>query len=63
VAARTHVGCARALIARGRPEDLARTPPMLDQAARAASHLGTEGIARDVAECRAALAAIGSLNS
>jgi hypothetical protein len=61
VGATTHVGWARALIARGRPE-LARTPPMLDEAAHAASDLGAESTTRDVAECRAALAAIGRLN-
>ncbi len=62
MAAHTHVGLARALIARVRLEDLARTPPMPDQAAHAASHLGAESITRDVAECRAALTAIGTLN-
>jgi hypothetical protein len=61
VGATTHVCLARALIARGWPE-LARTPPTLDQPAHAASHLGAESTTRDAAECRAALAAIGSLN-
>jgi tetratricopeptide (TPR) repeat protein len=57
--ARTHVGWARALIARGRPEDLDRAQPMLDQAHDTATRLGAEGIAREITECRAALAATG----
>ena len=56
--ARTHAGWARALIARGRPEDLERAQPMLEQADEAAGRLGAEGITREVAECGAALAAI-----
>jgi len=56
--ARTHVGWARALIARGRPEDLERAQTMLEQAHYTAGRLGAEGITRAVAECRAALAAI-----
>jgi class 3 adenylate cyclase/tetratricopeptide (TPR) repeat protein len=55
--ARTHVGWARALIARGRPEDLDRAQPMLEQAEDTAGRLGAEGITREIAECRAALAA------
>ena len=51
-------GWARALIARGRPEDLERAQPMLEQAYDTAGRLGAEGITRAVAECRAALAAI-----
>ena len=35
---------------------------MLDQAAETAERLGAEGITREVAECRDALAATGSLN-
>jgi tetratricopeptide (TPR) repeat protein len=56
--ARTHAGWARALIARGRPEDLDRAQQMLEQAKDAAGRLGAEGITREVAESRAALAAI-----
>jgi len=58
--ARTHAGWARALIARGRPEDLDRAAPMLDQARDTASRLGAEGITREITECRAALAAVSS---
>jgi class 3 adenylate cyclase/tetratricopeptide (TPR) repeat protein len=54
--ARTHVGWASALIARGRPEDLDRAQPMLEKAEDTAGHLGAEGITREIAECRAALA-------
>jgi hypothetical protein len=54
----THAGWARALIARGRPEDLDRAQQMLEQAEDAAGRLGAEGITREVAESRAALAAI-----
>ena len=57
--ARTHVGWARALIARGRPEDLERAQTMLEKAEDTATRLGAGGITRDVAECRAALAATG----
>lgn len=46
----------RALIARGRPEDLDRARPMLEQAAETAERLGAEGITREIAESRAALA-------
>ncbi len=60
--ARTHAGWARALIARGRPEDLERAQQMLDQAGDAATRLGAEGITREVAEGSATLAAIGSPN-
>jgi class 3 adenylate cyclase len=56
--ARTHVGWARALIARGRREDLDRAQPMLEKAEDTASRLGAEGITREIAECRAALAAV-----
>ena len=51
--AHTHAGWARALIARGRPEDLERAQHMLDQAE---DSVGAEGIAREIAECRTALA-------
>lgn len=57
--ARTRAAWARALIARGRPEDLDRAAPMLDQADDVATRLGAEGIAHEITECRAALAAIG----
>jgi len=56
--ARTHAGWARALIARGRPEDLERAQPMLEHAEDTARRLGAGGTTREVAECRAALAAI-----
>ena len=55
--ARTHVGWARALIARGRPEDLDRAQHMLEQAEETAERLGGGLVTREVAECRAALAA------
>ncbi len=57
--ARTHAGWARVLIARGRPEDLDRAQHMLEQAEETAARLGADGIAREVAECRAALAGVG----
>ena len=55
--ARTHVSWAQALIARGRPEDLDRVRPMLEQAEHVARRAGADGIIRKVAERRAALAA------
>ena len=55
--ARTHAGWARALIARGRPEDLDRAQHMLEQAEEPAARLGGGLVTREVAECRAALAA------
>jgi tetratricopeptide (TPR) repeat protein len=58
--ARTRVAWARALIARGRPEDLDRAQQMLEQADDSAARLGAEGITREVAQCRAALAGIGT---
>ena len=58
--ARTHAAWARALIARGRPEDLDRAQHMLEQADDSAARLGAEGITREVAQCRAALAGIGT---
>jgi class 3 adenylate cyclase len=57
--ARTHAGRAQALIARGRPEDLDGAQPLLEQAEETAGRLGAQGITREVAECREALAAIG----
>jgi len=56
--ARTRVGWARALIARGRQEDLGRAQQMLEQAEDTAGRSGAEQISREVAEYRAALAAI-----
>lgn len=55
--ARTHAGWAATLIARGHPRDLDRSQQMLAQAHDTATHLGAEGIVREVAECRAALTA------
>jgi class 3 adenylate cyclase len=51
--ARTNADWARALIARGRPQDLERAQHMLEQAEDSAH---AEGIARSIAECRSALA-------
>jgi class 3 adenylate cyclase len=56
--ARTRAGWARALIARGQQEDLDRAQQMLEQAEEVADRLGAGQVAREVAECRAALAAI-----
>jgi hypothetical protein len=56
--ARTHAAWAHTLIARGRPEDRDRAQAMLEQAQDTAARLGADGIAREVAECRGALAAI-----
>jgi len=56
--ARTHARWARALIARGRSEDLERAQPMLERAEGAADRLGANGITQEIAECHAALAAI-----
>jgi class 3 adenylate cyclase/tetratricopeptide (TPR) repeat protein len=56
--ARTRVGWARVLIARGGPDDLEGAKSMLEQAEEAAERLGAEGVMREVAECRGALAAI-----
>ena len=55
--ARTRAGWARALIARGRPEDLDRAQRMLEQAETTAGRLGGELVTREVAQCRTALAA------
>jgi class 3 adenylate cyclase/tetratricopeptide (TPR) repeat protein len=56
--ARTRTGWARALIARGRPEDTASAQQMLDQAEEVAQRLSAGLVTREVAECRAALAAL-----
>jgi class 3 adenylate cyclase/tetratricopeptide (TPR) repeat protein len=58
--ARTHVCWARALIARGRPEDLQEARPMLDLAEATAGRVGAQAITRDVADGRSALATLGS---
>jgi class 3 adenylate cyclase/tetratricopeptide (TPR) repeat protein len=58
--ARARVGWARALTARCRPEDLDRAEQMLEQSDDIAAGLGAAWIAREVAECRAAWAAISS---
>ncbi len=56
--ARTRARWAGALIARGRPEDFDRARQMLGQAEDAAGRLGAQAVTREVAECRAAFAAI-----
>ena len=58
--ARTPAGWARALIARGRPEDLERAQQMLEQAEETAERLGAGLVSREVAEGRASLATIGT---
>ena len=58
--ARTRAGWARALVARGRLEDLDRAQHMLEQAEETAERLGGGLVNREVAECRAALAAINA---
>jgi class 3 adenylate cyclase len=55
--ARTRAGWARALIARGRSEDLDRAQQMLEQAEDTAGRLGAGLVIREVGDCRAALAA------
>jgi class 3 adenylate cyclase len=57
--ARTQLDWARALLARGRPEDLQRAQHMLEQAEEVAGRLGAGLVTREVAECRAALAGVG----
>jgi hypothetical protein len=52
--ARTRAGWARALIARGRPEDFESAQQMLEQAEKTAERLGGELVTREVAKCRAA---------
>lgn len=56
--ARTRASWARALIARGQREDLDRAQQMLAQAEETAERLRWGLVTRQVAECRAALAAI-----
>jgi len=56
--ARTHVGWARALIARGQAGDLERAQQMLEHAEEVAGRLGGGLVTREAAECRTALAAI-----
>ena len=56
--ARTRAGWARALIARGHPEELEHAQTMLEQSEDTAEHLGAGLVAREVGECCAALAAI-----
>lgn len=55
--ARTRAGWSRALIARGQADDLDRAGRMLEQAEEATHRMSAGGIAKDVAECRAMLAA------
>jgi predicted ATPase/class 3 adenylate cyclase len=57
--ARTRVGWARALIARGGPGDLAGAQQMLEQAEEVAERLGGGLVTREAAECRGTLAAMG----
>jgi class 3 adenylate cyclase/tetratricopeptide (TPR) repeat protein len=57
--ARTHTSWARALIARGRPEDCDRAQTMLQQAEHTAARLGGEFVTREVAECRVTLSGVG----
>jgi len=54
--ARTHTSRARALIERGRPEDLDRAGALLEQAGDTAALLRAGGITRQIAECHAAAA-------
>jgi predicted ATPase/class 3 adenylate cyclase len=56
--ARTHVGWARALVARGQAEDLERAQHMLEQAEEVAGRLGGGLVTREAAECRTALVAM-----
>ncbi len=49
---RTHVGWARAIIARGNPDDLPRAMRMLDDAEATAARLGGALVVREVAESR-----------
>jgi class 3 adenylate cyclase/tetratricopeptide (TPR) repeat protein len=58
--ARSRIGWARALIARGRPEDIAHAQQMLKQAEEVAGRQAAGGITREVAECGAALAAVNA---
>jgi hypothetical protein len=56
--ARTQASWARALVDRGRPEDIDRARALLEQADYAAAPLGAGTITRQVAECHAVLAAV-----
>jgi class 3 adenylate cyclase len=56
--ARTRARWARTLVARGRPEELERADIMLEQADETAARLGAQGLAQEVIDSRAALAAI-----
>jgi class 3 adenylate cyclase/tetratricopeptide (TPR) repeat protein len=58
--ARSRVGWARTLIARGRPADLDRATQMLEQAEETAGRLDGGLVTREAAQCRAALAAISA---
>ena len=58
--ARTRASWARALIARGRPEDLDRAQHMLEQAEEVAERLGGGFVTREVAEGRAVLGALSA---
>ncbi len=53
---RTQARWARALVASGRPGELDRAQPLLEQARASASALGAQGILREIMDCRAALA-------
>jgi hypothetical protein len=54
------MGWARALIARGRPEDLDRAQQLVGPAKETAERLGAGLVTREVADCRAALASISA---
>ena len=56
--ARTHVRWGPQTRSRGRPEDLQRVQPMLDEAEETCERLGAGGVTRELAACRAALAEI-----
>lgn len=58
--ARSRVGWARALVARGGPQDLDRAKQMLEQAEETAERLDGGLVMREAAQCRAALAAISA---
>ncbi len=57
--ARTRAGWARALIARGRPEDRGRAQTMIEQASETTERLGAHGITREAEACRTTLAGVG----
>jgi len=54
--AHTQASWARALVDRGRPEDCDRVGSMLEWAEQSAVRLNAQGIVRQIAECRAAMA-------